>query len=108
MPNLQEQNERRALDRWARRTGYSDFDSYIRLGGSIADCRSSLEHQHGMIGWAMRALFRYQADIEIAAERHAATTGSPNIGEHALARAEAEVSGELVDPGNAQIQGFDT
>jgi hypothetical protein len=96
--------ERRALDRWARNQGYADFDTYIRIGGSIAEARADIGHRIAMLESARVALGRYQPGDRV---KPADSTPNPTIGPDALAAAEADAVGEPVDADNAQIQGFD-
>ena len=98
-------DKRRARDRWARDRGWSDFDTYIRVGGSIAEARADIGHRIAMLEDARVAVGRY-GDTGREAE-DAAQHDLPAIGPDALAAAEADAVGEPVDPDNAQIQGFD-
>jgi len=52
-------DERRALDRWARDRGWSDFDTFIRVGGSIAEACEDIDHRIAMLEDARVALGRY-------------------------------------------------
>jgi hypothetical protein len=101
-------NERRAraLNRWARGRGYADFDTFIRVGGSIAEACEDIDHRIAMLEDARVALGRY-GDNQPEDWRPADSTPNPAIGPDALAAAEADVVGEPVDTDNAQIQGFD-
>jgi hypothetical protein len=112
-------NERRALDRWARNQGYADFDTYIRIGGSIAEARADIGHRIAMLESARVALGGYgdneREDVPqphdptnpfAPTERHDSYHSAPAIGPDALAAAEADAVGEPIDADNAQIQGF--
>jgi hypothetical protein len=96
-------DERRALDRWARDRGWSDFDTFIRVGGSIAEACEDIDHRIAMLEHARVALGRYGDNEREEVAQH----DLPAIGPDALAAAEADAVGEPVDPDNAQIQGFD-
>jgi hypothetical protein len=96
-------NQRRALDRWARNQGYADFDTYIRVGGSIAEARADIGHRIAMLESARGALGGYGDTGREDVAQH----GLPAIGPDALAAAEADAAGEPVDADNTQIQGFD-
>jgi hypothetical protein len=111
---------RRELDRWARMTGYSDFDTYVAAGGSIGHAREDLDRRRHRLDLAMVGLYQYQAPVPPAPpEKHAEVTGDELLDDHerantrmaigpdALARAEAEVIGDPADPANIAIQGDD-
>jgi hypothetical protein len=100
MPTPEEHNEGRALDAWARREGYANFPTYMAAGGTMSEAHRALTVERQRIDWALTALHRWhppapppKAELTI----HAAD----------LARAEAEVIGDPVDPDNTAIQGYD-
>jgi hypothetical protein len=99
-------NERRAraLNRWARDRGWSDFDTFIRTGGSIAEACEDIDHRIAMLEDARVAVGRYGDNGREDVAQH---DSAPAIGPDALAAAEADAVGEPVDADNAQIQGFD-
>src|SRR5262249_52090797 len=111
------QDNRRALDRWARTTGWADFDTYIRLGGSVSDAARDIDAKVLWLNKARAALYDYAPPPEprapIAArdadlEDYERANARMSTGPEALARAEAETSGdEPVDPHNAHAQGAD-
>jgi hypothetical protein len=103
-PMTNRTDKRRALDRWARNQGYADFDTYIRVGGSIAEACENIDHRIAMLEDAKVAAGRYGDNEREDGAQH---DSAPAIGPDALAAAEADVVGEPVDPDNAQIQGFD-
>jgi hypothetical protein len=93
---------RRYLDRWAHDLGYSDFDTYLQAGGSFLACRDDLLQQQRIIGQMLGYIDNLARPI--------ATEPEPmprrlRIWPDQLARAEAEVTGEPVDAGNAHAQG---
>lgn len=90
MPSLQERNEDRALERWARSEGYCDMDTYLRIGGSLMDARRSLRHRIEMAQLALAAITR----IGVLDDHRPAPVEQIEIGPEALARAEAEQNGE--------------
>lgn len=96
-------NERRALDRWARNQGHADFDTFIRVGGSIVEAIRVINHDIDMLETARRALVCGPLTLNERKRNAAAST----IGPDALAAAEADVVGEPADGDNAQIQGDD-
>ena len=102
----QDERRARALDRWARDRGWSDFDTFIRVGGSIAEACEDIDHRITMLEDARVALGRY-GDNQPEDRKPADSTPNPIIGPDALAAAEADAVGEPVDADNAQIQGFD-
>jgi hypothetical protein len=100
---------RRALDNWARDEGYSDFDTYVRGGGSILAARQDIERRIERLQTARRWL----GDRTVVEPASATGPGGvvvthgPTIGPEALARLEAETAGEQPDPANAHRQGDD-
>lgn len=96
--------ERRALDRWARERGWSDFDTYVATGGNMIQAARDIEHRITEMSGALRAL-RDFSGRDVAED--AAVSACPTIGPEALAAAEADVIGEPVDTGNAHVQGDD-
>jgi len=113
------QDNRRALDRWARLTGWADFDTYVRLGGSIGDAARDIADRVLWLNRASAALHSYapppepkrpappQPELHREEEDYERASARLTIGPEALARLEAEQRGEPVDPQNAQTQGFD-
>jgi hypothetical protein len=112
------QDNRRALDRWARSAGWSDFDTYIRLGGGLGEVARDIDGKTLWLNRARAALYSYapppapppierQPDDDADLEDYQRGNARMTIGEAALARAEAEASGEPVDPHNAHVQGED-
>ena len=108
------QENRRALDRWARTTGWADFDTYTRLGGSIGDAARDIDAKTLWLNKARAALYDYAPPPEPRAtlavrdaelEDYERANARITIGPEALARAEAEASGDPVEPHNAQDQG---
>lgn len=110
----------RALNGWARSQGYSDFDLYMQAGGSIGEAVSNLNQRRMRLDLAIAALYEWTAPPpapeppelhpEIVTEHellddHERANARMTIGPDALARAEAEVIGDPVDPHNAQVQG---
>jgi hypothetical protein len=93
--------ERRALDRWARKIGWSDFDTYVATGGSVSAAMSEIRHAIDELGMALSALRGYAVRDEPT---------SQGLGDYArhLEELEREHSGdEPVDTGNAHVQGDD-
>jgi hypothetical protein len=88
----------RALNGWARSQGYADFETYIAAGCSFADAIADINRRRQRLDLAMVALYAWKPP---APPQHAHMT----IGPEALARAEAEVSGDPVEPHNAHAQG---
>jgi hypothetical protein len=85
---------RRALDNWARDEGYSDFDTYVRGGGSALDARQGILRRIARLTAALRWL----GDFPVA----------QRVADQALAEPEAAVAGDdPPDPGNAHPQGDD-
>jgi hypothetical protein len=91
---------RRHLDRWAHDLGYSDFDTYLRAGGSFLDCRDDLRRQERVLGQMLGYIDNLARPVP-AEER----PGRVRVWPDQLARAEAEVTGEPIDPDNAHPQG---
>lgn len=52
-------DERRALDRWARDRGCRDFDTYLANGGSFIHARRDIERRRQDMDRALHALIRY-------------------------------------------------
>jgi len=121
MPDIDLRDAMKELDRWARGQGYASFDVYISAGGGFGAARADIEHKRHRLHLAMVALYRWkppqpperaapQAEKVGAAEledyeRANARMATGAFGPEALARAEAEVIGDPVDPDNAGIQG---
>ena len=113
------QDNRRALDRWARLTGWADFDTYIRLGGSVSDAAKDIAGRALWLSRAAAALPSYtpppepkgaeppDPELHREEEDYERASARLTIGPEALARLEAEQCGEPPDPQNAQTQGFD-
>jgi len=107
----------RVLNAWTRSSlGYADFDTFIRAGGSFGDAITAIGNERRRLGLAMVALYQWKPappphPPEVAGQGEAEDYERANeritIGPEALARAEAEVTGEPVDPHNAGIQGLD-
>jgi len=108
----------RALNGWARSQGYSDFDTYMAAGGTIREAMLDLQKRRERIDLATAAIYQWKAppappphQPEIAGraehEDYERANTRMTIGEDALKAAEAEVTGEAVEPDNAQIQGFE-
>lgn len=102
---------RRALDNWARDEGYSNFDTYIRTGGSLLAASQDIVRRIERLTTALRWIWDFPvAEAEpstIDPEVLAAVRQGAAIGPEALARMEAEAAGEQPDPDNAQPQGDD-
>jgi hypothetical protein len=89
------------LDRWAVSAGYSDFDTFIRAGGSIAEVAKDIARRIGELQNALKALAMDDPD-----EREPHTiVRPPVIDPDTLAQLEAE--DEAADPENAHVQGAD-
>jgi hypothetical protein len=115
------QDNRRALDRWARATGWADFDTYVRLGGSIGDAARDIAGRVLWLNRATAALHSYtpppepkrpeppQPELHREEEDYERASGRLTIGPEALARLEAEAAGDphAVDASDLQAQGFD-
>jgi len=102
MPSVTEHNQRKALDRWARESGWADFATFISMGGSILACRDDLLHKRDGIDLALAGL-QQLSPVQVAHGPRRAEV--PIIGEDALKRAEAEQIGDEVEPHNAAAQG---
>lgn len=92
----------KALDRWAREAGYSDFDTYVRTGGSFADVRRDIAKR-------IQALHDAMTQIE-----HRISPDTPRAAPATLAEADLAAASKFAahedeppDPDNAQIQGAD-
>jgi hypothetical protein len=91
----------KALDSWARQYGVSDWDTYIRSGGSILDAAGDIAQRIRRLQDALKAL---PVDPRYLDQR-APYLAEPVINPEALARLETEPHDEPPDPENAQIQG---
>lgn len=96
--NTTSHNARRLLDAWAVDTGYNDFDTYLATGGSILGCRDDLIHRRDNIDQVLRFLHQLSPPLNAPPPAPCLV-----IGEDALRRAEAEVTGDP-EP-NAHAQG---
>jgi hypothetical protein len=99
--------ERRALDRWARERGWSDFDTYVATGGNMIQAARDIEHRITEMAAALRALRDFSGRAVADEDWKPADSAGPAIGPEALAAAEADVIGEPVDTQNAHVQGDD-
>jgi hypothetical protein len=112
---------KRVLNGWARSQGYSDFDTFIAAGNSVGDAMRDLQQRRTRIDLATAALYEWKAPPPPPPppELHPELPGNAEhddyeranarmtIGPEALARAEADVIGDPVDPNNAHIEGYD-
>jgi hypothetical protein len=89
----------KALDSWARQFGYSDFDTYIRGGGSVLDAAQDIAKRIRVLSEAMKALPIEQISeppgVTLEQAKEVADRGVRQITE----------PDEPPDPENAQIQG---
>lgn len=117
MANVDPKEALHALNTWTRSSlDYADFDTYIRAGGSFGDAIKTINRDRHQLDLAMVALYQWKPappphEPEVAGQGEAEDYERANqrmtIGPEALARAEAEVTGEPLDPHNAGIHGID-
>ena len=94
----------RALNAWTRGSlGFADFDTFIRAGGSFGDAITAIGKERNRLNLAMAALYQWKPappakspELSGAAEAEDYERANERltIGPEALARAEADVTGE--------------
>ena len=121
MPNVDPREALRALNGWARVQGYFDFDTYIASGGSFATAVADITKRRRWLDLAMVAIYQWKPPAppvpppvkspELTGadelEDYERASARMTIGEDALRAAEADVTGEPIDPDNAHPQGID-
>jgi hypothetical protein len=87
------------IDRWARDYGHADFDTFIRVGGSVGEAMRDISRRIRSLQLALNSLNVLTAPHSFAAEPMAKTPPPEPPGNF---HTEPD---EPPDPGNAQIQG---
>jgi hypothetical protein len=100
----------KALDSWARQFGYSDFDTYIRAGGSIAEAANDIRKRVRILNAALQALEKFPAATDDLSDLiynpNPSQTPATVLQEWQTdAMAQTKTEDEPPDPENAQIQG---
>jgi predicted RNA-binding Zn ribbon-like protein len=98
-----------ALNRWARDFGYSDFNTFIAAGGSIADAADDIRKRIQRLHHALKALTQLMPTDDLSdIVYNTSSTQTPAAVLHEWqtdALAQTNTEDEPPDPENAQIQG---
>jgi len=95
-----------ALNRWARRNGYNDFNTYIATGGNLISAAESLVAERSDVNRALAAINRYSPIPEQQAG-NLATAQSPQSAEPWVPPGKTVEPVATPDPANAAVQGAD-
>ena len=112
MKTTAEVEGRRYLNAWAREQGYSDYDTYLAIGGKVSDTAASLSREMKRIGYALGVLYGAgePEPFEPPLEEHRPVVtcgdcGRPWHGETECLPKVAEEDLDAPDASNAHAQG---